>query len=259
MIFNLCGSTVTYRRDVLVSSSLDQVGEGQGERSSGRRSRSGSSRSRRRSSSPEPSNADIKAAVEQWQREADAKRLSLRPVAVELSPWLRDTQWDTVFAASKHGHLATHQFTRMPDPEETQLSRILGVWEQILTRCLDTLAAVDHKDTLKWWASPQNEAASQRPFELPQNSQTLDKYSRRWQSFLCYVLRTAPEDNWTDDSETGVKFTEGQWLCVDAVRSVLEKEEDERRGERAGEDEAVRGEDPELVIVVMDLIMSLVT
>jgi hypothetical protein len=43
------------------------------------------------------------------------------------------------------------------------------MWERILTCCLDTLEAVDHKDTLKWWASPKNEVASHDPFELPQN------------------------------------------------------------------------------------------
>jgi hypothetical protein len=29
------------------------------------------------------------------------------------------------------------------------------------------LEATDHKDVLKWWASPKNEAADQRPFEIP--------------------------------------------------------------------------------------------
>ena len=83
----------------------------------------------------------------------------------------------------------------MPDPEEQQLVLVLESWSRILDRCLDTLEAVDHKDVLKWWASPKNEIASQHPFELPQNQQTLVKYSLRWQSFLCYIMRTSPENS----------------------------------------------------------------
>jgi hypothetical protein len=60
-------------------------------------------------------------------------------------------------------------------------------------RCLDKLEAVDRKDELKWWHLPKRKVASQQPFELPQNSHTLTRYSRRWQAFLCYVMRTSPE------------------------------------------------------------------
>jgi len=69
-----------------------------------------------------------------------------------------------------------------------------------LERCLDTLAATDQKDALKWWASPKNEAASQRPFELPQNATTVEKYSAIWERFICYMMRTAPIEHWEDES-----------------------------------------------------------
>jgi hypothetical protein len=55
----------------------------------------------------------------------------------------------------------------MPDEKEWQLIQVLGSWNQILKRCLDSLEVMDHKDVLKWWASPKNEAASQSPFEKP--------------------------------------------------------------------------------------------
>ena len=100
--------------------------------------------------------------------------------------------WNDVLLNSKYNLVTTAHFTRMPDPEEWQLIRVLEAWKRILNRCLDTLEAVDHKDVLKWWASPKNEAASQHPFQKPQNQQTLVKYSLRWQSFLCYVYGPCP-------------------------------------------------------------------
>jgi hypothetical protein len=36
---------------------------------------------------------------------------------------------------------------------------------------------------------PKNEAMSKRPFQLPQNAQTINKYSGLWEHFLCYPLR----------------------------------------------------------------------
>jgi hypothetical protein len=85
----------------------------------------------------------------------------------------------------------------------------------------NTLAATDHKDTLKWWASPKNEAASVHPFELPQNSKTMVKYSSRWQGFLCYAMRTAPVDHWDDKTETGVQFDKAQWKSIQKIRAIL--------------------------------------
>jgi hypothetical protein len=45
-----------------------------------------------------------------------------------------------------------------------------------MTRCLDILESIDHRDVLKWWASPKIDAASSYPFELPQSAQTIEKY-----------------------------------------------------------------------------------
>ena len=66
---------------------------------------------------------------------------------------------------------------------------------------------MDHKDTLKWWGSPKNEAADPQPFELPQNAKSLAKYNKIWEQFICYVMRTTL-DEFDDETETGVKFTE---------------------------------------------------
>lgn len=74
--------------------------------------------------------------------------------------------------------MKTHQFARPPDYDEPEFERVLRAWKRILERCLDTLAAIDQKDALKWWGSPKYEVAGQRPYELPQNSHTVDKYRR---------------------------------------------------------------------------------
>jgi hypothetical protein len=55
-----------------------------------------------------------------------------------------------VLLQSKHGIVKTHEFAHVLNPEEPELVRLLEVWNRILNRCLDTLAATDHKDTLKW-------------------------------------------------------------------------------------------------------------
>lgn len=140
---------------------------------------------------------------------------------VELDSWLRFTGWNEVLSQSEHNIRDTHRFTREPDPEESELARLLVAWNRILERCLDTLAAMDHMDTLKWWVSPKNEAASVHPFELPQNSKTMTKYSSRFQGFLCYAMRTAPVENWNEKSETGVQFTRSQWKSIKQMRIIL--------------------------------------
>ena len=122
--------------------------------------------------------------IENWKAEAQERRLqALKDVpTVEMDSWLQYTKWNEVLSQSKHDMVKTHQFTREPDPDEPKLERVLRAWSRILDRCLDTLAATDQKDALKWWASPKNEAASQRPFELPQNAKSMEKYSRIWES-----------------------------------------------------------------------------
>lgn len=146
--------------------------------------------------------------------------LLARPTADELDPWIRYTGWNEVLGQSKHGIVQTHTFTREPDPDEPKLVRLLEAWKCILKRCLDTLAATDHKDTLKWWASPKNEAASQFPFELHQNAQSVDKCSAVWQQFICYAMRTAPEEQ-GGETETGVKYTASQWRIIKRMRERL--------------------------------------
>jgi superfamily II DNA helicase RecQ len=209
----------------------------------------------------EDENKEIKKGVAEWSEVVKERRLVLnqKPAAVELDPWLRYTDWVSVLAKSKYNLTATAHFVRMPDPEEWQLIQVLGSWNRILERCLNSLEVMDHKDVLKWWASPKNEVASQNPFEKPQNQQTLDKYSLRWQSFLCYIIRTSPEDNWEDETETGVKFTEKQWKCIDELRGLLEERQE---GVAVAVAVAVADkdkDDPELDTAVMGLIVSIVT
>lgn len=140
--------------------------------------------------------------IENWKAEAQERRLqALKDIpTVEMDSWLQYTKWNEVLSQSKHDMVKTHQFTREPDPNEPKLDRVLRAWSRILDRCLDTLAATDQKDALKWWASPKNEATSQRPFELPQNAKTITKYSRYWESFICYMMRTAPVGHWEDET-----------------------------------------------------------
>jgi hypothetical protein len=140
--------------------------------------------------------------IEKWKSEAQGRRLRLLkevPV-VEMDSWLQYTKWNEVLSQSKHNLVKTFHYTRMPDPDEPQLERLLRAWNRILERCLNTLEATDHKDALKWWASPKNEAADQRPFELPQNAKSVDKYSGIFACFICYMMRTAPLENHTDET-----------------------------------------------------------
>jgi len=102
---------------------------------------------------------------------------------------------------SKHSIVKTHEFVCVPDLEEPELVRLLEVWNRILNRCLDTLAVTNHKDTLKWWALPKNEVCSQRPFELHQNTQSINKCSLVWQQFICYAMQTALKEQ---GGETGM-------------------------------------------------------
>lgn len=125
---------------------------------------------------------------------------------------------------------------------EAGLHRVVRAWKCILERCLDTLEATDHKDSLKWWGSPRLESASQRPFELPQSSKTLTKYSTIWEQLLCYLLRTAPVA-FEDETETGIKFTRGQWECTQQIQELLQAPP------QGDSDE----EDTDLISKVMDL------
>jgi hypothetical protein len=139
--------------------------------------------------------------IENWKAEAQERRLrALKNVpVVEMDSWLQYTKWNEVLCQSKHNMIKTLRFTREPDPDEVELSRVLRAWNRILERCLDTLAATDQKDALKWWASPKSEAASQNPFELPQNAKSVEKYSGIIEGFICYTMRTAPA-SWEDET-----------------------------------------------------------
>lgn len=145
---------------------------------------------------------DIIEDIEGWKADARERLLeALKNVpAAEIDAWLHFTGWNEVLGQSKHNLVKTHQFAHPPNPDEPDLERVLRAWRRILERCLDTLAATDQKDALKWWGSPKNEAASQRPFELPQNAQTVEKYSAIWERFICYMMRTAPIEHWEDET-----------------------------------------------------------
>lgn len=143
--------------------------------------------------------------IEQWKADMQERRLqALQNVpVVEMDSWLQYTRWNAVLNQSKHNMVKTAAFAHEPsaDTDEPALERVVRAWKRILERCLDTLEATDQKDTLKWWKSPKNEAADQHPFELPQNGKSMDKYSAVWERCICYMMRTAPKEEW--DDETG--------------------------------------------------------
>jgi len=141
-------------------------------------------------------------------------------VATEIDPWLRYTGWEEVLAASKHDLVITTAFTATAAATEPELARLLESWERILQHSLNTHAAVsNYKDILKWWASPKNEVASQRPFELPEK-RSIVRYSQTFARLLCYVMRTAPE-SFEEETETGVIFSELQWSYIKQVREAV--------------------------------------
>lgn len=171
---------------------------------------------------PSNSYAQLESEIQQWKEGAKERRLTLlnRPPVVELDPWIRFTKWYEVIERSKHNLIRTYEFLRVPDPEEEGLQRVVRAWKRVKERCLDTLEATDHKDVLKWWVAPQKDKASQRPFELPQNSQSLDKYNLIWEQFICYLVRTVPEEQ-GGESETGVKLTQEQWESLKRIQGHL--------------------------------------
>lgn len=170
----------------------------------------------------------IKKDVQRWRAEATERRLTLevKPLVYELDAWLNFTKWHAVLSKSKHDILQTYEFLRYPGPEETRLRRLLRAWDIIKARALDTLEDTDHKDALKWWVSPKNEVASQHPFELPQSSKTLDMYSRMWEQFICYMVRTVPDDT-EEATETGVTYTAEQRRAIEDIQDSLDDDESE--------------------------------
>ena len=165
----------------------------------------------------------IKEDIQRWRDEATERRLKLvtMPLVFELDSWLNYTKWHAVLSRSRYDMLQTYDFLRFPGPKETRLRHLLRAWNLIKTRALDTLEDVDHKDTLKWWVSPKNEVASQHPFELPQSSRTLDKYSRIWEQFICYMVRTVPADS-DEGTETGVVYTKEQRQAIENIQGLLD-------------------------------------
>jgi hypothetical protein len=214
--------------------------------------------------SPDSSDTDedvsydrLEGEIQQWQEEKQERRLTLlaRPAEVEVDPWLRYTKWYKVLNTSKHDLVRTHAFLRVPDHDEIQLHRLIRAWKRVFERCLDTLEATDHKDVVKWWASPKNEVASQRPFELPQNAKTLVKYGQIWEQFICYVMRTVP-DEFDEETETGVQFTREQWECVQRIQGHLgmDMPDDDPDDEGSQDEESSeRARDPELTSELMGL------
>jgi Orsellinic acid/F9775 biosynthesis cluster protein D len=144
--------------------------------------------------------------IDNWKAEAQGRRLRVQNdvPAMEIDSWLHYTGWNEVLGRSKHNLVTTSLYTCKPDPSgpEPELERVLRAWDRIFERCLDTLANTNQKDILKWWGSPKNEAAGQRPFELLQNAASIKDYSRVWERLLCYIIRTGSTDDW--EEQTGV-------------------------------------------------------
>ena len=170
----------------------------------------------------------LKAEITEWMIKEEG-RYEVSTVATEVDPWLRYAGWEEVLAASKHNLVKTAEFTATATAAEPELEQVLQSWERILQRSLGTLATVsNYKDILKWWVSPKNEAASQRPFELPQNHQTtVPRYGQTFARLLCYVMRTAPESV-DDETETGVTFSELQLAYVKDVREAAAVADDNK-------------------------------
>jgi len=187
--------------------------------------------------------AAIKAEIAEWMT-LEEGQYEASTVATETNLWLQYTGWEEVLAGSKHDLMKTAEFTATAAATEPELERVLQSWERILQRSLSTLVAVgNYKDILKWWASPKNEAASQRPFELPQNHKTtVPKYGQTFARMLCYVIRTAPESV-DEETETGVMFSQLQLACAKSVREAVAV--------------AVADDDHELDTALMGLIVSL--
>lgn len=106
---------------------------------------------------------------------------------------------------------------------------MLESWERILQRSLTTLAAVGNfKNIFKWWISPKNEIANQKPFELPQNYKTtILRYSQTFARLLCYIIRTAPASVDTE-TKTGVIFSILQLEEVQNIREAVAMADDTR-------------------------------
>jgi hypothetical protein len=62
---------------------------------------------------------------------------------------------------------------------------------------------------------------SKPPFQLPQNAQTISKYSGLWEHFLCYSMRTAPMDADEEETEMGVYFSRRQRIVINNIREML--------------------------------------
>lgn len=163
--------------------------------------------------------AAIKAEIAEWMIKEEGQ-YQVSTVATEIDPWLQYTGWEEVLAGSKHNLVTTAAFTATAATTEPELARLLQSWERILQQSLNTHTVVsNYKDILKWWASPKNEVASQRPFELPEK-RSLARYSQTFARLLCYVMRTALESI-DDETETGVIFSELQLVCVKRVREAV--------------------------------------
>jgi hypothetical protein len=128
-----------------------------------------------------------------------------RMPTVELDNWLRYTMWNELFQG--YNIVSVHEFVRMPanqesDDDDKKCVRLLRAWNQLLNRCIASLNSTTHIDALKWIGTPKGDATTpaQRPWGLPQNSTTLDKYSRIWEKFLCYMIRTAPKQRFDNKS-----------------------------------------------------------
>ncbi len=190
---------------------------------------------------------DIKANIAKWEEDVKKERLTLsqKAVATEIDPWLRYTDWERVLAESTLDLVQTHTLTVLATNTEPGLVRVQLAWTRILEQCLDTLESINHKDYLKWWASPKPESPSQIPFERVEKG-TLLRYSQTFQRLLLYVIRTAPEVK-DDETETGVVFTSKQWLCVQDIRRLLH------------EPIPIPADERPLTVAIMALSISLIT
>lgn len=167
------------------------------DRESGRRSDRESGRGSDRESSSEPiprRSAKLKQRIQEQLDKAEKKQNSLLPEVptVEQDKWVRAVRWNEALGSRDIAKL--HDYTNMPEQDDSEFGRLLSAWGRVRERCISTLVNTDHVDTLKWLGSPQLQgSANQRPFSLPQSANTMAKYNQIWERFICYAIRAAPK------------------------------------------------------------------
>lgn len=171
----------------------------------------------------------LQASLATWRNrlQAQQKILQATPSKDQLDPWQRQTRFLEVHIRSSHSMSELELFTQSSGVMWQDFPAIRESWRTIQARCMQSLSGIGHTSLMHWLQSPKENEPDIRALGYL-GQPTLDRYWRRWEGIIYYILRTAPLSDGTFlrcskglEIKTGIQLNQAQAEATKEIRDAL--------------------------------------